>query len=374
MVWNQREDRIITMQSNRPRRLFFSLCAASVLLAAGCGDDSTSADGGGTVTPDGSTADGASPIDGSSPDGSVNPGPGGDSYRLEWGPITAQPSEEDTRCVLRRLPTSAPIRVGQLINQLGGFSHHMIVYRTNDTEERLEPYPCDPFTDTLDPSRGAPLTVTQRGEETITLPDGVAYTLEPGQMIRIELHYINYSAEAVELSASTTLVTVPEADFEFEADFLFIGNIDIDLDPRSPATVGPAYLALPPQLEGVNFFSITGHTHQWGTNVSVDVAASSDDPGRPVYDVAGWNWDEPDTIYHEPPFQVPSGGGFRFACDYENRSDQRVGFGESANDEMCFFWTYYYPSQGSQVCFASPNLSVEACCPGSPLCGVLLGP
>ena len=27
-----------------------------------------------------------------------------------------------------------------------------------------------------------------------------------------------------------------------------------------------------------------------------------------------------------------------------------VRFGESANDEMCFFWAYYYPSHGTHVC------------------------
>jgi hypothetical protein len=27
-----------------------------------------------------------------------------------------------------------------------------------------------------------------------------------------------------------------------------------------------------------------------------------------------------------------------------------VKFGESFNDEMCFLWQYYYPSQGFQLC------------------------
>ena len=343
--------------------------AAGLIALVGCGGSATPAvDDGGAREDSGSSA-----IDAGSRDAGEAP-LGGDSYRVDWGPITAGPGEEDTRCVLKRLPTSAPIRVGRIINQLGGFSHHLILYRTNDTEERPVPFRCDPFTDTLDPTQGAPLTVTQRAEETITLPEGVAYTLDAGQMVRIELHYINYSGEPAEVQASTTLETVPEAAFEHEADFLFVGNIDIDIRPRSPATVGPTYLALPPQLGGVNFFSITGHTHQWGTDVTVAAASGAGDPGTPVYDVAGWNWDEPDTVYHDPPFQVPAGGGFRFTCEYENLGDERVGFGESANDEMCFFWAYYYPSQGSQVCFSSPDqFMAEACCPGSPLCGLLLG-
>ena len=39
---------------------------------------------------------------------------------------------------------------------------------------------------------------------------------------------------------------------------------------------------------------------------------------------------------------IPDGGGFRFTCSWNNTSDTTVRFGESAEDEMCFFWAYYY--------------------------------
>ena len=32
-------------------------------------------------------------------------------------------------------------------------------------------------------------------------------------------------------------------------------------------------------------------------------------------------------------------------------------FGESATQEMCFFWTYYYPSQGSYLCVHSDQVA-----------------
>jgi hypothetical protein len=38
--------------------------------------------------------------------------------------------------------------------------------------------------------------------------------------------------------------------------------------------------------------------------------------------------------------------GLAFQCEWHNSSDQSVGFGESALDEMCFLWMYYYPSHG----------------------------
>jgi len=30
-------------------------------------------------------------------------------------------------------------------------------------------------------------------------------------------------------------------------------------------------------------------------------------------------------------------------CTFDNPLDHRVGFGESSNDEMCFFVLFYYP-------------------------------
>ncbi|MEM9190229.1 MAG: hypothetical protein AAGF12_13675 [Myxococcota bacterium] len=348
-----------------------------ILASAGCGSDDSAAGTDATPRDDASVV-----MDGTVPDATpldatidaADSSPGGESYRIDWGPVTVNGGVEDTRCVVKRLSNDAPIRVGQITNDLGSNSHHLIVYRVNDTEEQLEPFPCDPFTDTLDPSRGSPLTVTQKAFETITLPPGVAFTLEPNQMIRLEMHFVNYTAEPAEIASSATFVTMPESEFEHEADFLFIGNPDIDIGPRSPYTLGPTYFPLPAELEGVNFFSLTGHTHQHGTDVQIATATGAGDTGNSVYNVSGWLWDEPDTVYHDPPFQVPAGGGFRFTCEYMNTSNSRVGFGESANDEMCFFWAYYYPSRGSQVCIHTDQLgSIDICCPGtsgspSPFC------
>jgi len=68
-------------------------------------------------------------------------------------------------------------------------------------------------------------------------------------------------------------------------------------------------------------------------------------------------------VYHAPAFQIPGGGGFRIQCDYNNLSGQKVKFGEGFNDEMCFFWAYYYPSKGARVC-ATAGGGLTECCPG----------
>jgi hypothetical protein len=297
----------------------------------------------------------------------------GDSYSVEFGPVTVAPGKENTQCVVLRLDNPALLHVGQIHNVLTDGSHHLIVYRTNDTVEQLTPFDCQPFSDTLKPEKGSPLMITQKHDELLTLPKGVAFTLQPKQMIRLEMHYVNFNSTNVQIKAKTTFTGITDAEFKNEADFLFLGNPDIKIPAHSKQTLGPTYLALQkPELAGVNVFGITGHTHQWGTNVSVSLADSKAGPDKVLYDVSNWKWSEPETVYQDPPVVIPAGGGFRFSCEWDNKGNSDVKFGESANDEMCFFWAYYYPSKGAFVCAHTDQIgSFDVCCPGSPICDKL---
>jgi hypothetical protein len=335
-------------------------------LAVACGGSSGAIEGSG-----GSGA--TSATDAGATTSAVTTGSGGgtpEGYSVTFGPVEVAPGQERTQCVVKRLGNASAIHVGRIHNVLLAGSHHLIVYRTNDTDERTEPFDCDPFVDTLNPEKGSPLMITQKHEETLELPPGVAFTLDAQQMVRLEMHYINVETEVLSVEATSTLVPMSEAEFQNEADFLFVGSPDISIPPQSSQTLGPVFFKLPSTFAEASFFAITGHTHQWGTDVRVSTTPGEDGPDAPVYAVEDWQWSEPATVYQDPPFQVPSGGGFRFTCEWQNSGASQVGFGESANDEMCFFWAYYYPSQGAYVCVHTDQVpgGFDLCCPGNPLC------
>ncbi len=296
------------------------------------------------------------------------------TFTVTWGPKTIPAGQEETECVQVRLGNLGTIKVHEIHNRLGSASHHFILYRTTATEEYTTPRHCNPFTDTLDPSKGAPLMITQRAEETLTLPDDVAFTLQPDQMVRLELHYLNATETPMEVAVTSELRT--SASASIEADFLFIGTPDINIPSMSPPvehTIGPTFITMPPELQGVNVFAVTGHTHKLGTDVTVRTATGRNDPGTSVYAPQPFAWSEPETTYHRPPFTIPT--GFSFTCKYRNDTGRTVSFGEDTDKEMCFFWAYYYPSQGAKVCFhtnqAGGANGVDLCCPGSPLCSLL---
>jgi hypothetical protein len=289
----------------------------------------------------------------------MNNDPGSSSqYSITFDSITVAPATERTQCITRRLGNPTAV--------LGPASHHMIVYKVSDTTESATPVECQPFQDTFDPTKGVPLMITQKSDDLLTLPTGVAYSIDANQMIRVELHYINAGSADVTISATTTMTAIADADFQHEAGFLFAGNPDIYLPPMTRVTLGPTFLTLPSDLAGVNFFAITGHEHRLGTNVSVRTAANSSDPGTSVYDVAGWQWSEPATVFANPTFQLPDNGGFSFTCEWNNWTSAPVEFGASANDEMCFFWAYYYPNKGARLCMHTDTVpgGADICCPG----------
>jgi len=361
------------------KRLLVGLAAVGWLCA--CNASSTGAGPGGS-TPDGSTPSstdtGVTPAPASdgggnwldaSTDGPAPPG----SFTLQFGPITVGAGVENTQCLTLDLGNPDPIHVGAIHNILGNSSHHMIVYAVAPQAEVTTPFNCQPFTETLNPADGTTLIVSQKKNDLLVFPQGVAYTLTAHQMIRIEMHYINATASATTLVSTTTMI--PTNDYVYEAGFLFIGDPDITLPPMSMTTLGPIFFQAPAKYANVNFFAVTGHEHKLGTDVTVSTATSSTALVDSVYDVPGWLWSEPATINHDPPFKLPANGGFTFTCNWDNTTTDTVTFGESANDEMCFFWAYYYPSQGDEVCFHTNQVpgGIDLCCPGSQYCSLLGG-
>lgn len=304
---------------------------------------------------------------------------GGEKFTLKWGPVSVPPGTESTQCVWMRLGNATEIKVNQMHNQLNAASHHLIVYKDDmDTTEQLTPVPCEPFTGALNTSGMiAPIAITQKADDMIFLPSRVAYTFAANQMVKLEMHYLNSSDEAQDVEATADFYVADPASIDHEASILFMGSPDIDLAPGETKTLHQ-FLTVPAALDlsESKIFAITGHTHKLGTSVKVRVAPNKAGPMTEVYAPNPFKWDEPETTtFNGDPFSVPAGGGFDFECAWTNTTNQQIGFGESATDEMCFFWAYYYPSQGSKVCIHTEQYGgaggLNVCCPGDSLCSLI---
>jgi hypothetical protein len=299
----------------------------------------------------------------------------GEKYTITWGPVMVPPGMESTQCIWVKLPNTGVLKVHQMHNVLSSSSHHLIVYKDDkDTVEQTTPVACQPFTGALNTAGNiAPLAITQKKDDQITLPDGVAYYLGANQMMKVEMHYINSTDTDQVATATVDLYAADPATIHDEAGLLFAGSPDIDILPGQDFMLHQ-YLTMPASLDlsAAHVFAITGHTHRLGTNVQINVSPSKTGPMTPVYTPAPFVWSEPVTQAQTPDFSVPKGGGFDFTCNFHNDTQTEVKFGESANNEMCFFWAYYWPSQGSRVCFHTAQQGGhDVCCPGDALCAFL---
>jgi Copper type II ascorbate-dependent monooxygenase, C-terminal domain len=289
--------------------------------------------------------------------------PGTDSGATVSSPMSLEihvdgvaPGVENTVCIKQRLGNPVELAIGRIVNEISSSSHHFVVSTVNEAQagaEALEPFDCLPF---RAPLSGVPLTITQKHLDEYTLPAGVGYGLTANQMMHLELHYINTTSEPVDIVGKTTLYPLAEGELQYEASVLLVGNLGVQIPPNSAHTLGPTAQVIPPSHEGVSFYGLTGHTHQYGTDVRVE---TFDAPGAaPVsrYALDNFKWDDPEVVRFDTPFQVPAGGGFSYTCSWRNPTNNTIVFGESANDEMCFFWAYYFPRKpGRPLLIASGN-------------------
>ena len=340
------------------RHLLFALCSCTVLA---CGGNSSNGDD--------APGDDARTVDA--------PAFEGEKFTLTWGPVTVPPGGENTQCIWARLPNTGAIKVHSMHNQLTDGSHHLIVYKDDmDTVEQTTRVDCQPFTGALNSSGMiAPIVITQRKDDSIFLPQGVAYTFAANQMVKLEMHYKNSGDTTLEVMGTVDFYAADPTTIQHEAAILFAGSPDIDIPQGGSQTLHQFFK--PPtsaDFSNAKFFAITGHTHRLGTQVKVRTGASASGPFTEVYAPSPFKWDEPDTTNHSPEFTLPAGGGFDFECTWNNTntSGGNVGFGESADQEMCFFWAYYYPSIGSKVCFHTANFGGhDECCPGGAFCSYI---
>lgn len=257
------------------------------------------------------------------------------------------PQAEATKCVVKRLDNAGVLWVSQIRAELAKGSHHMIIYKSAETEERATPFNCDPFVETLS-GETFPLMITQIRNETLAFPNGVAFRFEPYQMVRLEAHFLNYFPETIEASGTVHFDGIAEGDVVSEANMLFYGAPDIDI-PKGQSVTTPWYFL--DVMPGTRLFALTGHTHQYGTNVETRVAQGSGATGTQIYPGSEpFDWAEAPLVTYDPPIEIGTGTGFKIRCSWNNTTNGNLYFGESANQEMCFIWAYYYPSQGYRIC------------------------
>jgi hypothetical protein len=263
------------------------------------------------------------------------------------GPLVAEPGVEKTMCRNFRLGNSETAFIHRIRAELGDSSHHMTVYLSQDTVEQPEAFECGGFDTLLQGDRPMFIAAQHRTELELPVEAGgvpVVYEIEPHQMVRIEMHYLNTTAERKSVEAKVIFESVPSSIDMLGADIAFWGTIGISIPPNSSWETDVKFVSAIP---GTRSFALTTHQHHLGTRMRVWHANDTGDTaGEPVADST--DWAEPPLETYDPPLVFGTGGkaGLAYKCEWENPTQSQVTWGVSIKDEMCFFWHYYYPGRG----------------------------
>jgi len=282
---------------------------------------------------------------------------------VQIGPFQIGSGVELVKCAVVKVPFDADADVVRIHTALAPGSHHLILYRSTETAERA-PFDCTSFDGVFNGE--APVFIAESADSDMQLPSGVAYHFKAGQMVRLEAHYINTTQSSINALGQVYLVAGTPGMTYQPADMMMCGSVgSLACQLGGGVRYGESNYQLPVGFydgHAINFrgppmdvdltklkiFAFTSHEHHHGKNVTIWRSTSSDVSAAPkIYSNDSWDNPPLKVLGDNELLQFGAGEGFAWQCSYDTTADtQDLCFGESANDEMCFIWAYYFPSVG----------------------------
>jgi hypothetical protein len=252
-----------------------------------------------------------------SPDAS-SPG----TYVMHTEEFKVEPGQERYLCFTTTLEEE--LVVGGYSSGAQPFVHHLVFVRT------LKPEP-EGFSecDTLFRQSWDPLYITGAGAAKLDFPDGAGHKLAKGTQLLVQMHLLNSGDEVVESRVAIDMHRSAAADPRPVSTYVF-GTSDLSLPPNQASEVqGMCELKEPVKL-------IAGfpHMHLLGKRLRFEVGSSAD-AMKTVFVRDPYDFD--DQHIENVEIELEPGDLTRVTCGYQNPGPEEVTFGESTNNEMCFF-------------------------------------
>lgn len=263
--------------------------------------------------------------------------------------VTVKANQEILDCQLVTLPSTLGTNAFMISgsHEYTQGSHHFGVYTTDFT---AVPAGADQITDCsadnqnnnlLNHSRGV-LYAAQTPTATSGFPPGVGLSVTAGQVVLLNFHYVNVSANEVSASVKVTLTFSPNgAGIKEKAGILFWNDPYIAV----PAGAQAHAQMRCPIPSNITVLKVVSHYHKRGVAYSAYIDPSPNQLATTPFYTSS-SWEDPDVLNKTIP--IAGGSAIRYRCDYDNQGGTLSFFeGSSAlKSEMCGFAASYYPDQG----------------------------
>jgi Tfp pilus assembly protein PilF len=185
------------------------------------------------------------------------------------------------------------------------------------------------------------------GQVAPLLPKGMAWTLEPGTDLVVELH-LQPTGKAEIVSPSVALYYTKDAPQRTPA-ILRLGRQDIDIPPGEHAYTMTDSYTLP---VGVELHAVQPHAHYRARSVE-GIATLPDGTTRPLIRILDWDFRWQHVFRLVKPIALPSGTTISMRFVYDNSTDnprnprqppERALWEQRSSDEMGNLWIQVLPS------------------------------
>jgi hypothetical protein len=270
----------------------------------------------------------------------------GEGFQLSMT-TTAPAGTEIWKCNIYDLPTTQWENVGRVESIQNPGMHHMDIMALTYAGVELEPgeYDCDELYQTYPElmEDGLMIYASQMESQTIDLPPGTAANLPPGIQVMHEIHHVNTSDADVEVFSYVNAYSIHPNDV---TETIWGGAVR-DTHINIPAQSAHSEWTRCVMTDDIDLLFLSSHTHQLGKKVTVRMF-DGETVGEEIY--VNEDWHAPRLIAFDTPLHIPAGTGFEFQCDFDNPTDDPVGWGFTADDEMCQIALDFTPGEARRTC------------------------
>ena len=177
------------------------------------------------------------------------------------------------------------------------------------------------------------------GAADLELPPQAGLALEPGSHYVVQLHFANPSRSAVVDSSGFDLCSTEKLRPN-DADVMAFGTMEITVPARG-SLARDCSVPVPPEGATTHLFAAFPHMHKLGTSISTVVHPGG--AGAPVDLGTVPAWDLGNQTWLPLDYTLRPGDVVQSKCSWRNPTDHGVGYGPTADDEMCFSYVMYFP-------------------------------
>lgn len=187
-----------------------------------------------------------------------------------------------------------------------------------------------------------PVLPSQRENQKITFPEGVAAPLMTPALLIFSHHYVNPTDEPILINAALNIETVPSESVEHMAALIFDDISELDIPPGEQKTVTRTCV----MERDVEVALVSTHTHEWAECASLNDFDGTSVAATPFF--VNREWEAPPILHFTPgSFSLTAGEGIHYACHYSNSTDYTLTNDGTASGEMCVFAAVMYPATWS---------------------------